>query len=334
MIKAEIKDIAYFLPEETLTNTDLSTIYPEYTPKEIFRRTGIETRYVRKPGETASDLGIEAGKNLLTKHPELKDQLDCLFYCASGQDYVGPSTASVVHRALELSKKTGTFDVHMGCSGFTNGLALCTAMIASGQARNIMFITADIPTSVIHPEDFYLRALFSDAASATWIKSSQDSKIGISCYGADGSGVDNLIVYGSGSKDPLDKQWVLKYDDVGGLLNGRMEMNGEEILAFSLREVPPLVDRILEKNKMSIDEIDKFVFHHASGIILKFLARKMRLPYEKVYSVIEEVGNTVSVSIPLALAMGIERGEIKKGEKVLICGFGIGYSWSGTIIEI
>lgn len=333
-MSAQIKAISYWLPPTCLTNEALCKEFPDYTPEQLFKMSGVRKRYVRQNGEIASDMAEHCLEAFFEEHKIARDTFDFLMFCGSGIDYVGPATACMLQDKVGLPNTCGSIDIPMGCSGFTNGVALAKGMIDSGQCKNVLFATADIPTSVLHPEDLYLRVLFSDAACVTWIGESDESAIGKTIFGTDGSGAKNLIVNGSGIRNPRGYEWMERYRSVGGMLYGRMEMKGDAILRFSLQCVPELIDRILAENKFSFDEIDKFVFHQPSGVILDFLGRKLKIPKEKYLNTIESVGNTVSVSIPLTLKMSLDNGSLKKGENVLICGFGIGYSWSGTIITV
>ncbi len=333
MPKAFIKEIATYVPNEKLTNSELAD-YFDVEEKKIFRESGIKTRHVCPENELASDLAVKAGEAFFEAQQHTKkEDIDFLFYCTSALDYVGPATACLLHEQLGLKKTTGAMDIPMGCAGFSYGLILCKSMIESGIAKNILFITSDMPTKVIHPDDYYLRILFSDAAAATLISDNGTFEIKKVGYGIDGGGADNLIIRGSGAREPVNAQWIENYKNVGGLLIGRMEMKGDEILKFTLREIPKLVEEILSKENLKIDEVDYFVFHHASEIVLKFLGRKLSIPQAKIYSCLEEHGNTVSVSIPLALNKLQNEVPPKRNSIIFIAGFGIGYAWSGTVLK-
>lgn len=333
MPEAYIKDISIYTPEKKLTNSELA-VYFNVEEKKIFRESGIRKRHICSNDELASDIAVKVGTEFFNSQNHTKrEDIDFLFYCTSALDYVGPATACLIHEQLDLKKSAGAMDIPMGCAGFTYGLILCKSMIESGIATNILFITADMPTKVIHPDDYYLRILFSDAAAATLISDSGSYKINSIGYGTDGSGGENLIIKGSGARNPINAQWLDQYKDVGGLLIGRMVMKGDEILKFTLREIPQLVDHILAKENLSKDDVDYFVFHHASEIVLKFLARKLAIPSSKIYSTLEENGNTVSASIPIALNQLHKEIPMKKKSIIFIAGFGIGYAWSGTILK-
>lgn len=333
MSKAYINEIAIYTPEGKLTNTELAH-YFDVEESKILRESGVKTRHVCSAEELASDLAVKAGLEFFANQEHTsKDDIDFLFYCTSALDYVGPATACLIHERLGLNKTTGAMDIPMGCAGFTYGLILCKSMIESGLAKNILFITSDMPTKVIHPDDYYLRILFSDAAAAALISDNGSFEIGNIGHGIDGTGENNLIIKGSGARNPIDSAWIDQYSDVGGLLIGRMEMKGDEILKFTLREIPKLVEEVLAKEKIEKEEVDYFVFHHASEIVLKFLGRKLSIPQDKIYSCLADYGNTVSASIPIALKKLKEEGTMKRNSIIFIAGFGIGYAWSGTVLK-
>jgi len=282
-------------------------------------------------GEIVFDLVVECGKELIQQYPELRNEIDFLIYCTESPDYVSPAASCLLQHALSLKNQMGTMDLAFGCSGFTHGISFAKSLIDSGIAKCVLFITGDMPSKVIHPEDVYIYTLFSDSASCTVVTESTNY-IGQSVFGTDGSGEEHLRVVSSAIRNPRDIAWMKRYESVGGLPYGRMEMNGEAIFRFSIEKVPVLVNEILQKNQLIFDEIDFFVFHQASEIILKSLKRKLQIPDEKFLMNVNEIGNTVSASIPILLKQSEEKGIIKKGMKVLLAGFGVGFSWSGTVI--
>jgi 3-oxoacyl-[acyl-carrier-protein] synthase-3 len=333
MKKAYIQIVETFVPKATLNNHDLSNEFG-LSEAEILKQTGIKTRFHSADGQLASDLAVSVGEKLFQENPDIKKtDINFLLFCTSALDYVGPATACLIHEQLGLSKSCLGIDVPMGCAGFTNGLILAKALIENGTAESILFITSDMPTKVVHPGDYYLRSIFSDAAAATLITNKQGFEIGEFSYGTDGSGANNLIIKGSGARNPVDKDWLEKYDSVGGLKIGRMEMNGMEILKFSLRELPPLFNEVLAKNNLTKSDIDHYIFHQASGIVIKYVTKKLDIDESKVISSLEEYGNTVSASVPIALSVAIKQNLIRPNSTIFIAGFGIGYSWSASIIK-
>lgn len=330
---AYLNHVTYLLAPHVLTNTVLAERFPAFTEDQILKNTGISQRYAIEPGTIASDFAAACGTYFFEEFPVDKTSIDFLVFCSEAPDYVGPATSCIIQHKLGLPTNIGTLDLAFGCSGYTYGLSISKALIESGMASNILFITTDIPTSVLPPGDPMLHFLFSDGASASLISAKPSGpQIGNFAFGTDGSGESSLRVRNSAISEPKDHAW-LDNPQNEGLRIGRMEMDGEAIFSFSLREVPQLVEQILDKNRCTMEDIDLFIFHQASSIILKSLKRKLRIPDNRFFSNLAEVGNTVSASIPVAYTEAVKQGKITKGMKVLIAGFGIGYSWSGTVIQ-
>jgi 3-oxoacyl-[acyl-carrier-protein] synthase III len=334
-LKAFIHSISYYLPERTLSNGDLCRIFPSLTEKDIFRKTGIKTRHITSEGVVGSDLGFEAANKLFQEHSIDTSTIDYLIFCTEGLDYKGPATACILQHRLGLPVEIGAIDVPFGCTGFTYGLSVAKGLIESGQATNVLLLTSDIPSTVIHPEDAELRMIFGDAGAATLVSGSekQNKEIGKFSFGTDGSGADNLMVERSGTRNPADLQWFEKNKEAGGMPYGQMKMNSLEIFSFALRVVPPMIENILKKNNLNAEDIDLFIFHQANAFLLNVLRRKLKIEENKFFIYMENVGNTVSASVPIALYEAKKADKIKSGSTVLVASFGIGYSWSGTIIR-
>ena len=332
---ASIKAISYYLPEKVLNNEELSQIFPEYSPDEIFKRTGIRERRIAAPDEIPSDSAVIAAEKFFAEHKFIKkEDIDFLLFTTEMVDRRGPATACVLQNRIGLPLNIGAIDIPMGCSGFVYGLLVAQGLINSKAAKNVLFLTGDAATKVIHPADHELRMIFGDAMAATLISESAENGIGSFVLGTDGSGAPNLIVSGCCGAEKPTKEWLDKYADVGGMPYGHFTMNGTEVLNFSLKKVPPMIKEVLEKEKLNLEEIDMFVFHQASGFMLEVLRRKLKIPKEKFFTNLEFLGNTVAATIPLALCDAMKQGMIKKGYKVLIAGFGIGYSWGATVITM
>lgn len=327
--------INYYLPSQTLKNEDLAKKFNK-SIEEIFKISGVNKRHIRSHNQIGSDLGYHAAKKILTKKSYLKE-IDFLIFCTEGLDYKAPTTSSVLHHRLGLKESCGCIDIPMGCTGFVYGLSMAKSLLFSRTATCILLINADIPSSVIHSDDFDLRVLFGDAGSAVVLKESQNksnsASIGQFVFGSDGSGAKNLMVEHGSTRNQINKKWLDDYkSESGNLEHGRMFMNGLEILRFSLSKVPTLLNEVLKKNDLNFEEIDLFIFHQASQLILKMLKRKCNIPDDKFYTYFEEIGNTVSCSIPIAMFHAQKENRLKRGDRVMILGFGVGYSWAGTVI--
>jgi 3-oxoacyl-[acyl-carrier-protein] synthase-3 len=335
LIQSKIKHISYYLPNQVLTNEDLVVLFQGKSEELIFKSFGIRKRHIREPQQIGSDLSFLAAANLFSDFPDFdKTKIDFLIFCTEGLDYKAPTSSSVLHHRLGLNQNCGCIDMPMGCAGYIYGLSLANAMIVSGNASNVLLLVSDIPTSVIHSQDFDLRCIFGDAGAATLVQTSEQNGIGKFVFGNDGEGAKNLIVEQGSTRAPIDLEWIEKYkDEQEYLAHGKMEMNGLEIARFSLQRVPSLLEETLERNNLKFEDIDLFVFHQASKFILSALQRKCKIPKEKFYEYYEDIGNTVSCSIPIALKHAELDGKLRKGDKVMLLGFGVGYTWGGTIVD-
>ncbi|MCC6691126.1 MAG: ketoacyl-ACP synthase III [Bacteroidia bacterium] len=341
-MKAFIRHITYHLPELKLTNAELCKQFPEITEEEIYKRTGVKVRRIalnendRSKDKSGSDLAYECTLKFFQEHKVNPETIDFLLFCTVGLDYKIPATASILQHRLGLPKQIGAIDIPMGCTGFVNGLSLSKGLVETGQATNVLLLTAEVPSYVIHPNDLELKMLFGDAAAATLIQGKKNSKaqIGSFVFGSDGSGANHMRVKASGVREPISETWLNEYKSALGMKYGLMEMNGKEIFIFALKVVPAMIDRLLKKEGLVKDEIDLFILHQANGFLLETLRKKMGIPEHKFFVYIEAVGNTVSASIPIALTEAMRMGRVKKGNKILLAGFGVGFAWGGTIITI
>jgi len=320
--------ISFYFPEKRLDNTELSALFnvPE---AKILKSTGIRSRYIAAKNELASDMALKATENFFTEHAVKRQEIDFLIFCSECYDYIAPATSCILQDKLHLNKSIGCIDMPYGCSGYVYGLAMAKGLIASGIAKNVLFITADTSTKTLAENNLELRSIFSDAASVTHLNSENLEKTGQFVFGTDGSGCHNIYISRSAFKNPADAKFMADEK----LQNGKMIMDGMEIFNFGLRVVPKLVEDTLEKNKLKAGDIDLFVFHQPTRFLLEVLQKKMNIPAERFFINIEAHGNTVSATIPIALKDAEKAGKIKKGMNILLAGFGIGYSWAGTVLK-
>jgi|SRR5699024_684699 len=333
---SKIKAISHHFPATLLTNTDLAAEFPNSSAEQIYRLSGVKQRYIAAPEETPSDLAYFAAKNLFHAEPSVQNNIDALLFVSEGLDYKAPATACILHQRLGLPQHCLSLDIPSGCTGFINGLQVAKSLIAGNASiNNVLLLTAEAASKVVHPKDLNLRMLFSDAACATLITRSQTNGIGNFINGTAGNGAKALWVERSGFRHPVDKKWFEKNSGAPNSMQlGQMHMQGDEVLYFSLTKVPTLIADTLKINKVSDNDIRLYIFHQASKIILKSLQRKCRISESKFYYHYEDIGNTVSSTIPIALQHAIINKILVEGDKVMLVGFGIGFAWGATIIEV
>jgi len=332
MNKAYIKAASYYLPEKELTNAELIQEFPEWTVEKVANKVGINTRHIVAENETAGDLAEQAALILFDEWKVKPDEIDFVMLCTQSPDYFLPTTACILQHRLNIPTSSGALDFNLGCSGFIYGLALAKGLIVSGAAENILLLTAETYSKHLHPKDKGNRTIFGDAATATLISDNGFAEIGEFSLGTDGSGAENLIVKTGGMR--YKRALLDENIDENGAINSsdHLYMNGSEIFSFTQEKVPIVVTDTLMKNNRQMSDIDLFIFHQANKYMLNFLRKKIKIEQEKFYLCMEDVGNTVSSTIPIALKEAINEKRIIKGNQVLITGFGVGYSWGGTIL--
>lgn len=326
-----ITHISGYLPESVLRNEQLSEAYPDWTAEKIFEKTGIRERRVVQEGECASDLAFAAAERLLGVGAK---DADYLLFCTQTPDYLLPTTACLLQHRLGLPTTCAALDFNLGCSGYIYGLSLSHSLLQSGAAKKVLLLTADTYTRLIHPQDKSTRTIFGDAGTATLLDRESGVRLHSFVLGSDGAGAEQLMVKVRGARFPRGDGLPTTIDDSGNVHDPAcLYMNGPEIFNFTLKAVPKLVRDVLERAKLSLDEVDLVVFHQANAFMLEHLRRKLGILPEKFVLHLEYCGNTVSSTIPLALEQAIASGRLRRGMKVLLAGFGVGYSWGGCILE-
>lgn len=331
-----ISAVDVFFPEGLLTNKDLEAAFPEWSIDKIEAKTGIKTRYISADNQSVSDLAVGAALNLFKSSGIDKNEIDFLLLCTQSPDYLLPTTACIVHDRLALGKSCGAMDFNLGCSGFVYGLGLAKGLIQSGQCKNVLLITSEVYTKHIHPMDKSVRTIFGDGAAATLITDDTRAGENIGCfiYGTDGAGAQNLIIPDGGIKSPINPDSFVEVTDSSGNVRtpSNLYMNGSEIFTFTLKAVPLAIAQLCEKSSLSLGEFDYFVFHQANKFMLEQLRVNLKIPKEKFLTSYENYGNTVSSTIPIGLFEAERKHLFKSGDKILLIGFGVGYSWAATYI--
>ena len=310
-----ISDIKYFIPSKVITNEEIASIMPNWTAEKIEKKIGINIRYIADTNETALDLAYQACIKLQADFTSI----DALILCTQSPDYFLPTSACILQKKLGINENSACFDFNLGCSGYVYGLAIAKGLIAGGIAKRVLFVTAETYSKYIGAKDAGNRALFGDAATATIIENTTKSNCKDFILGTDGGGAENLIVKNGAAK----------------FLNNAPAcffMNGPEIFAFTDSKIPDLVHRLLSKNQLDLSAIDYFIFHQANKYILEHLRKKLSIPEERFIIDIDNYGNTVSNTIPIALYNLLIKQNVE-GKKIMIVGFGVGYSWGAGLIE-
>lgn len=329
---AYIKAISYYLPEKVVTNEELVKEFPEWSVEKVAQKVGVDSRHLAAENETAGDMAEKAALKLFKEYQIDPKSIDFLMLCTQSPDYFLPSTACVLQDRLGIPTSAGAFDYNLGCSGCIYGLAMAKGLIAAGVANNVLLLTAETYNKYLHPLDKSNRSIFGDGAAACILSKEGFAEIGEFVLGTDGSGANNLIVKTGAARQKNatgkfveDEEGHIWYDDY-------LYMNGGNIFNFTLEAVPVIMKELFDKNELEKDQIDYYVFHQANKFMLNTIRKVCILPKDKFYVNLATTGNTVSSTVLIGLKECMDKGIIKKGDKVMISGFGVGLSWGGTVL--
>ena len=320
---AKISRIEYYLPGSVLSNEDLVDQHPEWNPQKVEKKVGIRNRHIALPEETALDMAVKAAEKLFVSVDP--NTIDFVLFCTQSPDHLLPTSACIAQERLGLRTNIGAMDFNLGCSGYIYGLALSKSLIESGMAANVLLLTGETYSKYISESDISNPSIFGDAATASLITKSENDHIGEFVLGTDGKGAENLIVRN------INAQNAFRLTDGK---SPELYMNGPEIFNFTIETIPPLVEAVCVKNRIARNDVDYVILHQANKYIIEFLISTIGLDPSKCHIDMLEYGNTVSNTIPIALKDSWDRGLIKTGDKVLLAGFGVGYSWGSTIIRV
>jgi 3-oxoacyl-[acyl-carrier-protein] synthase-3 len=337
-VGAIIKAISFYLPEKSFSNEDYFREFPDSRLNENLKKLAIENRFIVSENEIASDLALSSAIKLFDEHQINREEIDFIIFCAQEFDFYTPTTACTIQAKLGLRNNCGAIDVNLGCSGFVYGLNLAKGLIDSDSCKNVLLLTSSTLTKTFHPNDKSSRYLFGDGAAATLISSVNSSQSGIGkfVFGTDGSRFDKIIVRDGGARNPINENSFIDSNDGFGNIsnNAHFFMDGIGIFNFALKTVPDLIFQTLEKNGLTMEQIDYFVLHQTNFLLNESIRKKMNIKPERMVYNIQKIGNTVSSTIPIAIKMEQDKGKIKKDSLIVIAGFGTGLSWSATVIKI
>jgi 3-oxoacyl-[acyl-carrier-protein] synthase-3 len=333
-----IRHISVALPEGELRNDDLARENPAWEMAQVTERAGVISRRVSAPGETAFDLSMRACDALVEETGLDLANIDAILYCTQSPDYVMPGNAHLLHAHLGLDDGVLAFDYNLACSGYVYGLAFAGSFADSGLASEILLVTADTYSKHINPGDRSARVLFGDGAAVTHISAGDGSgaRIVAAQLLTRGKGYEKFYIPAGGMRTPRGQETALEETDRNGNIRSPedIHMDGLGVWAFVNSAVPAHVKAFLAGQSLTPGDIDLYVFHQASKMTLDSVAKALSLPEEKTYVNMAEVGNLVSASIPVALRGALDEGRAKKGDRVLLCGFGVGFSYGSVLIEV
>lgn len=331
----KISKLDYYLPENIETNKILEDENPQWSLDRVTKKSGVSERHIARENETAYDLSLKACEKALKDYD--KSKIQGIIYCTQSPDYIMPSNAFLLHKDLKLGDSVFAFDFNHACTGYIYSLVIANSFIKSSMADSILLVNADTYSKYINKKDRSTRVLFGDAAAVTLIESDKDAK-GIIDYelASSGKNYDKFWIPSGGLRSPKTHETSNETKDHLGNIRSveNISMDGLGVWSFINSVVPNQINNILDRNNISINKIDQIIFHQASLLTLESIIQSMKLDREKVFINIENVGNTVSSSIPIALKDAYDQGKVSSGSRIILSGFGVGLSYGTILMEL
>ncbi len=325
-IRAKIAALGTYVPPRVLTNKDLEKMV-ETTDQWILERTGIRERHLADKGVAASDLAVEAVKQLVKLYPVDLQQIDVIVVGTVTPDMMYPSTACLVQHKLGIARTWG-YDLSAGCSGFLYALDAGLQFIESGRHKKVLVIGSDVNSMMTDYADRAVCIIFGDGAGAVLLEPAEEGEDGIIDYVAqvEGAGGQFLNMPGGGSLHPASHETVdnkMHY----------IHQDGQQVFKYAVKKMSEMTERLLQRNGLTGAEVDCFIAHQANKRIITATADRLKMPMEKVVINIDRYGNTTAGTIPLAMQTAIEEGKLKKGNLVLLAAVGAGFTSGATLLR-
>ncbi len=325
LLPVGITGLGSWLPDKVLTNQDLMKII-DTSDEWIVSRTGISERRIAAEQEAASDLGIRAARKALEDAGISAEELDLILVATITPDMFFPATACIVQKELG-AVNAAAFDLSAACSGFIYALAVGSQFVATGMYRNVLVVAAETLSKIVNWQDRNTCILFGDGAGAVVLQPVEQG-YGILSFdlGADGNGGDLLKVAAGGSRKPTTMQTLQNKEHY-------LTMNGNEVFKFAVKIMEDTAVKSLRQAGLSTKDVDYFIPHQANTRIIDAAVKRLGLSPDKFYVNLDKYGNMSSASVPVALDEAVNNGYIRKGDTVVLVGFGAGLTWGSCVLK-
>jgi 3-oxoacyl-[acyl-carrier-protein] synthase-3 len=322
--KAGIIGIGSYVPDKVLSNFDLEKMV-DTSDEWIKTRTGISFRRIGPENACTSDLGVEAAKRALENAKLSPEDVDLIIVASASPDMIFPSTACIIQSKIG-AVNAAAFDIQAGCTGFVYALTSAVQFIGTGLYKNILVIGAEMLSRITDWKDRNTCVLFGDGAGAAVVSEVEEGGILSSVLGADGTGADLLALPAGGSKEPANPDTITNRRHY-------INMNGNEVFKFAVRILEEAARKAVEKANLTIEDVDFIIPHQANIRIIDAAIKRLKFPREQVVVNLDKYGNMSSASIPVALDEAYRDKKIKKGDKLILVGFGAGLTWGANLLE-
>ncbi|MEI0795780.1 beta-ketoacyl-ACP synthase III [Brachyspira pilosicoli] len=325
-MKACIKNLSSYLPENILTNYDLEKKL-DTNNDWIVTRTGIEERRIADKNESSANMAIKAVKKLIEKNENISDA-DAVIVATSTKSYTFPSTAGLIQKEFNIKNSCLAFDISAACSGYIYALNTAASLVESGECKKVLIVATEKCSDIINWEDRSTAILFGDGVSAALIEAREYDENGVIIATDIGSEPNDeiLIVKGGGSAEPITEK------NVEDKLNS-ISMEGTEVFKKAVTTFDETIRKTVKSVNLELSDLNLIITHQANTRIMNAVAKKLGLDDSKFYVNIQKYGNTSAASVGIAFTEAFEKNAIKKGDYVLLTAFGAGLTWGSTLIK-
>ena len=324
MINAKITGVGGYIPEKVYDNAYMESIV-DTSDEWILRRTGIKERHISADNEYTTDMAIIAGKRAIVNAGLTPEEIDLILLATVTPDYFTPACSCIVQSNLG-AVNAAAFDYNAACSGFVTGLTIAKQFIQTGTYKHVLVICADTLSKATDYKDRATCVLFGDAAGAAVVSASEEQGIISTDIGADGaSGLAITSLAYRNDEEETEKRISHKKDTLW--------MAGQAVMKFAVKAMADASERVVEQAGLTWDDISLVIPHQANYRIVDSAIKRMGISNDKVFLNLEKYGNTSASCIPVALSQALEQGRIKKGDKIVLVGFGGGLTWGAALLE-
>ncbi|MBP9840990.1 MAG: ketoacyl-ACP synthase III [Simkaniaceae bacterium] len=324
MVKARIIGLGSYLPKKILTNADLEKIV-ETSDEWIVTRTGIKERRIAEDAEFTSGMGLAAAEIALHEAGCAPEEIDLILFATLTPDYLFPSTACLIQKELKATR-AAALDIQAACTGYIYGLSIAKAFIESGLYQNILLVAAEKLSSITNYQDRTTCVLFGDGACAAVISNRGEGYyISDINLGSDGEQAGLLMLPAGGCRAPATAATVAE-------LQHYIQMDGKEVYKHAVRRMESAAKQCLDALHLKEEDIDYLVPHQANIRIIEGIAKRFKVPLDRVYLTLDKYGNTSASSIGIALDELVRERDIALGTRIMLIAFGAGFTWGAGIL--
>lgn len=316
---------SHFLPERIQSNEELCEVMTDVTPEWIVSKTGIKRRYIAGPGDSASGMSTMAAERLLKEKNISPEEIDLIVVATFSPDYMFPPVSAKIQQNLKATNAQ-IVDINTNCTGFVTALTVASdRMLVDETVRYALVIGVELHTRFINPKDKETAIFFSDGAGVALLgKTAKGTGVINSKFRTDSSTYESVRFRGGGSSHPFtNRSFVPDIDFI--------EMNGLATWKQAVTNLPIVIREACAKAKVEIGEIDFCIFHQANLNLIDYVMKKLKVPMSKTHMNVDEIGNTGSASVGIALSEAMKLGKIKPGDTVLLAGVGAGFNFGASI---